>query len=186
MIHVQVSDAQRRELEQVSRQAVGRVALRAHMVLLSARGYSVPQIAAIHDCGCDVVRLWLHRYEDAGISGLDDVPRSGRPPTNPLAGHIVDTQASQSPECSGHVQSCWTVGLLTAYLATRFRLVLSGSSVRRYLRQMGWRWARPCAACCWAAARAAARAASLAGAAGSVLRAGARRGRAQRQPIWCR
>ena len=49
MIHVKVTDTQRRELEQVSRQAVGRVALRAHMVLLSARGYGMPQIAAIHD-----------------------------------------------------------------------------------------------------------------------------------------
>jgi transposase len=143
MIHVKVSDAQRRELEQVSRQAVGRVALRAHMVLLSARGYRVPQIAAIHDCGCDVVRLWLHRYAQKGVAGLDDLPRSGRPPAHPLAGHIVDTQASQSPECSGHVQSCWTVGLLTAFLAPRFRLVLSCSSVRRYLHRMGWRWVRP-------------------------------------------
>lgn len=143
MIHVKVSDAQRRELEQVSRQAVGRVALRAHMVLLSVRGYSVPQIAAIHDCGCDVVRTWLHRYEQEGVAGLADAPRSGRPPTDPLAGCIIDTQASQSPECSGHVQTCWTVGLLTAFLARRFRLVLSRSSVRRYLQRMDWRWARP-------------------------------------------
>lgn len=143
MIHMQVTEEQRRELEQASRQAVGRVALRAHMVLLSARGYSVPQIAAIHDCGCDVVRLWLHRYEHEGIWGLEDLPRSGRPPKHPLAGHIVDAQASQSPECSGHVQACWTVGRLTTFLATRFRLVLSCSSVRRYLHQMGWRWARP-------------------------------------------
>jgi transposase len=143
MIHVHVTDEQRRELEQVSRQAVGRVALRAHMVLLSARGYSVPQIAAIHDCGCDVVRHWLHRYEHEGVAGLDDAPRSGRPPQHPLAERILDTQAGQSPECSGHVQSCWTVGLLTAFLAQRFRLVLSCSSVRRYLHQMDWRWARP-------------------------------------------
>jgi transposase len=143
MIHVHVTDEQRRELEQVSRQAVGRVALRAHMVLLSARGYSVPQIAAIHDCGCDVVRTWLHRYVHEGVAGLDDLPRSGRPPQNPLAGRIVDTQASQAPECSGHVQSCWTVGLLTTFLAQRFRLVLSCSSVRRYLHRMDWRWARP-------------------------------------------
>lgn len=143
MIHMHLSDEQRQELAQASRQAVGRVALRAHMVLLSDRGYSVPQIAAIHDCGCDVVRSWLHRYEHEGVAGLDDVPRSGRPPKNPLAGHIVDTQAGQSPECSGHVQTCWTVGLLTTFLAARFRLVLSCSSVRRYLHQMDWRWARP-------------------------------------------
>ena len=54
---------QRQELQRVSRQAVGRVALRAHMVLLSDRDYSVPQIATIHHCGQDVVRIWLHRYK---------------------------------------------------------------------------------------------------------------------------
>ena len=143
MIHLHVSDKQRQELEQVSRQAVGRVALRAQMVLLSARGYTVPQIAAIHDCGQDVVRLWLHRYEQEGVAGLDDAPRSGRPPKDPLAGRIIDTQAGQSPECSGHVQSCWTVALLTAFLAARFGLVLARDSVRRYLHRLGWRWARP-------------------------------------------
>jgi len=143
MIRMQVSETQRQELEQVSRQAVGRVALRAHMVLLAVRGYRVPQIAAIHDCGQDVVRLWLHRYEQEGVAGLDDAPRSGRPPKHPLAGHIIDTQAGQSPECSGHVQSCWTVALLTAFLARRFGLVLARDSVRRYLHWMGWRWARP-------------------------------------------
>ena len=74
---------------------------------------------------------------------MEDAPRSGRPPKDPLAGRIVDTQASQSPECSGHVQSCWTVSLLTAFLATRFGLLLSPASVRRYLHRRGWRWARP-------------------------------------------
>jgi transposase len=143
MLHVHVSDAQRRELEAVSRQATGRVALRAHMVLLADRGYSVPQIAMIHACGRDVVRTWLHRYERHGVAGLLDHPRSGRPPQDRLAGPIVDAQASQSPRCSGHVPACWSVALLRAFLARRFRLVLARSSVRRYLHRMGWRWARP-------------------------------------------
>jgi len=74
---------------------------------------------------------------------LEDEPRSGRPPKDPQAGPIVDAQASQSPPCSGHVQACWSVALLTAFLAQRFRLLLSCAAVRRYLHQMGWRWARP-------------------------------------------
>ncbi len=143
MIHLHLSEEQRQELHRVSHQAVGRVALRAHMVLLSARDYSVPQIATIHGCGEDVVRLWLHRYDAEGVAGLEDEPRSGRPPTDPLATEIVDTQASQSPQCAGHVQTCWTVATLTAFLATRFRLVLSRASVRRALHATGWRWARP-------------------------------------------
>src|SRR5438067_3968296 len=143
MIRVHLTAEERRAVEQVSRQAVGRVALRAHMVLLAGRGYRVPQIARIHDCGEDVVRPWLHRYRDHGVAGLDDTPRSGRPPKDRLAGRIIDTQASQSPECSGHVQTCWTISLLTAFVATRFGLRLSCASVRRYLQQRGWRWARP-------------------------------------------
>jgi transposase len=143
MVFVHLSDEQRQELRRVSRRAVGRVALRAQMVLLSDRGLSVPEIANIHDCGCDVVRNWLHRYERDGIAGLEDAPRSGRPPKDVLARHIVDAQASQSPPCSGHVQSCWTVALLTVFLAMRFRLDLACSTVRRYLKETDWRWARP-------------------------------------------
>ena len=89
------------------------------------------------------MRIWLHRYEREGVAGLEDEPRSGRPPKDPLAGPMVDAQASQSPSCSGHVQSGLRVALLTALLAERFRLLLSCASVRRSLHQMGWRWARP-------------------------------------------
>jgi transposase len=138
-----LSDEQRQALEQVRRRAVGRVSQRAHMVLLSARGYTVEQIAEIFGVGEDVVRRWLHRYERHGPLGLDDRPRPGRPPQDRLARHIVDAQASNPPCNYGLVQGCWTVGLLAAFLATRFRLVLSPGSVRRYLHQTGWRWARP-------------------------------------------
>ena len=126
MLYIQLTDEQRVELEQVSRQAVGRVALRAQMVLLSGRGQSVPQIAALHGCGQDVVRTWLHRYQEHGVAGLHDRPRSGRP-----------------PRCAGLARSCWTVALLAAFLAARFGLALSPSTVRRHLKAAGWRWRRP-------------------------------------------
>src|SRR5215210_2767410 len=131
MLYIQLTDEQRAELEQVSRQAVGRVALRAQMVLLSARGHSVPQIAAIHAGGHDVVRTWLPRYRADGLAGLEDRPRSGRPPVDRLARQIVDAQAGQSPRCAGLLQSCWTVAPLAAFLAARFGLALAPSSVRR-------------------------------------------------------
>src|SRR3954452_23020782 len=138
-----LSDEQRQTLERVRRRAVGRVSQRAHMVLLSARGYTVEQIAEIFGVGEDVVRQWLHRYEREGPLGLDDRPRPGRPPKDRLARHIVDTQASNPPCNNGLVQGCWTAGLLAAFLAARFRVALSTASVRRYLHQAGWRWARP-------------------------------------------
>jgi len=143
VLYVRLTDDQRAELERVSRQAVGRVALRAQMVLLSDRGHPVPEIAALHRCGHDVVRTWLHRYRAGGAAGLGDRPRSGRPPKDRLARRIVDAQAGQPPRGAGLVQTCWTVGLLAAFLATRFGLGLSGTTVRRHLRAAGWRWRRP-------------------------------------------
>ena len=138
-----LATAQRQALERVRRRAVGRVSQRAHMVLLSGRGYTVREIAAVFDCGEDVVRLWLHRYAARGVAGLEDLPRPGRPARDRQAACIVDAQMSQSPACSGHVQTCWTVGLLTAFVAARFQLVLSASRVRQVLHQLDWRWARP-------------------------------------------
>ena len=138
-----LGDEQRRAVRLLRRRAVGRVSMRAQMVLLSARGYSVPQIAEIFEVGEDVVRTWLHRFQQQGPDGLADRPRPGRPPTDRLARQIVDAQASNPPSCSGLVQTGWTVGLLAAFLAARFHLVLSPSRVRRALKALGWRWRRP-------------------------------------------
>ena len=86
-----LTGAQRQGLERRRRRAVGRVSQRAHMVLLSGRGYTVQEIATIFACGEDVVRQWLHRYVAWGEPGLDDLPRVGRPPKDRLAAIIIDT-----------------------------------------------------------------------------------------------
>src|SRR6266516_1028514 len=129
---------QRRELTELRQRAVGRVAMRAQMVLLSAKGYAVAEIAAMFDVSEGRVRRWVRRYQQEGAAGLEDRPRPGRPPKDRLARQIVDAQASAAPRNSGLVRSCWTVGLLA-----RFGLALSPSSVRRYLKAADSRWARP-------------------------------------------
>ena len=138
-----LSEDKRKVLRGLRRRAVSRVAERAQMVLLSARGYAVPQIAEIFEVGEDTVRTWLHRSQERGPDGLVDWPRPGRRPKDCLARQIVDTQMHNSPRANGLVQACWTVGLLAAFLAARFRLALSARTIRRHLHASGWRWARP-------------------------------------------
>ncbi len=142
-----ITDEERQELERLRRQAPGRVALRVQMVLLSLRGFSVAEIARSVDDGEEVVRTWLHRFERRGTrplaTVLEDAPRAGRPPKDPLARFIVDTQAQQSPPCFGLLPTCWTVPLLMMHLAVVFGLLLAPASVRRYLHQTRWAWGRP-------------------------------------------
>jgi hypothetical protein len=117
-----------------------------------ATSSSLAQASHWFVCGQEVVRLWLDHYGPEGVAGLDDALRSGRPPKDPLAGPITDTHAGQSPACSGHVQNCGAVALLSPLLATCLGLVLSCARLQRY-RHLLYRAGRtptpasPCCAC---------------------------------------
>jgi transposase len=143
MFRIKLNDTQKAELQQVARQAVGRVSERAHFVLLSAAGYSPPGIDRLMGYDAQTVRGWLRAYQKRGRAGLEDDPRSGRPREEPYLTAIVQAQASQPPPNSGYRQACWTVALLVLHLARCFRVVVSPFAVRRALHRAGFRWKRP-------------------------------------------
>jgi len=72
---------QREELTTIMKSpAPQRTRMRAHAILLSERRYSIDQIADIYQVDRDRVSQWLEWWDAAGSAGLDDDPRSGRPP----------------------------------------------------------------------------------------------------------
>lgn len=77
-----VSDADRAELERRVRakSAPARTVERARIVLLSAEGLTGRQIAERVGCSEPTVVAWRARYAERGLAGLEDAPRSGRPP----------------------------------------------------------------------------------------------------------
>jgi transposase len=70
---------ERAALQRMTRQEIGRVSQRAHMILLSNQHRTVSEIAALFDVSRTTVRFWIQRFDEAGSSGLYDEPRSGRP-----------------------------------------------------------------------------------------------------------
>ena len=78
-----------------------RTRMRAHAVLLSERRYSLEQIADIYQVDRDRVSQWLEWWEAEQVAGLDDDPRSGRPPSSPRPS---DKKRSKLP-CKNRAQS---------------------------------------------------------------------------------
>jgi hypothetical protein len=81
---------QRGELERRAREYAGRYCrvIRAKIVLMAADGLANNEIAARVDTSPQVVHRWRKRFFERGLDGLDDHPRSGRPPVfPPLGGH---------------------------------------------------------------------------------------------------
>ena len=72
------------EADQVSLEAVHHTAKthrqrqRAHAVLLSAKGFTLEQLADIFSVDRDTVSGWLNLWQDKGLAGLADAPKSGR------------------------------------------------------------------------------------------------------------
>jgi transposase len=53
--------------------------VRAHIILLSHRGYSTTEIKMTHQLCRHTIAKYIHAWENFGICGLLDKPRSGRP-----------------------------------------------------------------------------------------------------------
>jgi transposase len=76
-----LTEEQREQLKAVRKsQASQRTRRRAHAILLSERRYAIDQIADIYQVDRDRVSEGLDWWEEFEFDGLDDDPRSGRPP----------------------------------------------------------------------------------------------------------
>jgi transposase len=134
---------ERQELERIARsrtEAIRRVE-RARMILALAEGEKASQVAQ-HMQVCEAsIHYRRKRFNEAGIAGLDDLPRSGRPETydETQRGQMVLT-AKTSPQQlrldSGH----WTLDRLVEYVNEQLQIKISRSQLADVLTQEGLKW----------------------------------------------
>jgi transposase len=80
---IELEAESRAALEGVTRRTTAAAGLvrRARIVLLVADGLPLDQVARQIGVRPNVVRTWADRYRAAGLAGLQDRPRPGRPRT---------------------------------------------------------------------------------------------------------
>lgn len=138
------SDDEREQLRHMTQHAIGRVAMRAHMVLLSERGYSAYHIADLHGVTDPTVYKWMTRFDEDGPDGLYDEGRSGRPSKiDEEAKEELERVLEAPPTEEGYDASRWTAPRLAQHLEDELGIEVHPETVRRALRRMGFRWKRP-------------------------------------------
>jgi transposase len=108
--------------------------LRAQIVLAAAAGSTNAAIAAQVGVHVDTVRKWRRRFADAGLAGLADASRSGRPPVFTAADRAeAIALACALPAESSVPLSRWSCPELARELATRCQIAASASTIGRWL-----------------------------------------------------
>src|SRR3954467_8872386 len=139
------SRADRRRLLQALAQARdARLYRRLRAVAEIAEGEPVAVVAKRARVGRSMVYRWIERYlAERAPSALADGRRSGRPRTTPV---LTDKKLRQlltsDPGRFGYDANTWTVPLLATHLHTQ-GVVISARTLRRRIREAGFRWKRP-------------------------------------------
>lgn len=116
---------------------------RARIIWLARQGRRVPAIAGELGLAQDTVRLWLNRFNAHGLDGLEDQPRSGRPPTYTAEeiGAVIGA-ALTKPQALGLPFGSWTLDRLAAYLNEAQGIAIKRSRIDEVLIAEGLRWYR--------------------------------------------
>jgi transposase len=120
--------------------AAGRVK-RAQIILLSNQGYIAQEIAGMLDLNEKTVRIWISRFNRAGMAGLEERSRAGRPPvysTDEVA--TVLQLAQTAPQSLGLPFHFWTLDRLVAYLSKEKGIGLKRSRLSEIFQHEGLRW----------------------------------------------
>lgn len=123
-------EGDQRELQRWTRATTVRAGLakRARIVLLASEGVANTRIAELADASVVTVLKWRSRYEEAGIAGLDDADRSGRP--RELDHSEIVTATLQAPPKKYGVTH-WSSRLLAGHLG------VGNATVARAWREYG-------------------------------------------------
>ena len=139
----ELTEEERKTIARLShaRSASVREVERARIIEFASQGKRVAEIAATLDCDRRTVRLWVKRFNDTGLDGLVDDPRSGHPPTytSEQVGEVLAAALSK-PLDLGLPFASWTLDRLEAYLNEEKSLPIKRSRINELLIDEGLRW----------------------------------------------
>jgi transposase len=145
-VAVRVRELTGEEQETITRLARARTAParqveRARVIELASQGWRVPAIAGKVHLHEQRVRDWIKRFNAAGLAGLEDAPRPGRPATYTpeQVGEVIAT-ALTDPQTLGLPFGCWTLDRLETYLNEERGLPIKRSRIDDLLLAEGLRW----------------------------------------------
>src|SRR5260370_37751158 len=136
----QEEDTTRDQLPNARNTSVGKLK-RAQIIWLASQGLATPEIAKQLKVSERMVRNRLHRFNEQGLLGLEEAPRSGRPMTyTPEEVSSIIQTALSHPRDLGEDYASWTLDRLVDNLHPSNGIRMQRSSISESFIAKGLRW----------------------------------------------
>jgi len=114
---------------------------RAQIIWLASQGLATPEIATQLNVSERMVRNRLHRFNEQGLLGLEEAPRSGRPMTyTPEEVSSIIQTALSHPRDLGEDYANWTLDRLVEHLHRVKGIRMQRSRISELFIAEGLRW----------------------------------------------
>ena len=124
-----------------SQTASARLVERAKILHLASQGQTVPQIAQTLSLHEKTVRKWFKRFNQEGLAGLEDAPRSGAPSRYTAENKARVLEAARTrPSMLGLPSNSWTFERLAAYIHEQLGMHMKKTRIFEILQEEGLRW----------------------------------------------
>jgi len=117
---------------------------RSTVIRLLHLGHKPEAIAEMQAISIPTVYGWLKRWQQNGIEGLANRPKSGRPAkADEGYSQALERVLEQEPKAFGYDFAIWTVDRLREHLEKETGIALSEPRLRALMKRKGYRYRRP-------------------------------------------
>lgn len=116
------------------------IGIRLYAVYQVSIGQSTRKLESLYNTSFKQICNWVHRFEENGVEGLIDKPKSGRKPklTNENLQEISLMLQNEKPDKYGYNTSTWNGPILREYIEKQYNVVYKKAQIYNLLKQLNF------------------------------------------------
>lgn len=116
------------------------IGIRLYAVYQVSIGQSTRKLESLYNTSFKQICNWVHRFEESGLDGLRDKPKSGRKPrlTQENLNELSNVLQNSRPDEFGYNTVTWNGPILKEYIEKHFHVAYKKAQVYNLLKQLGF------------------------------------------------
>ncbi len=116
------------------------IGIRLYAVFQVSIGQSTRKLESLYNTSFKQICNWVHRFEEFGIEGLKDKPKSGRKPklSEKEMKELSNLLKNNRPDEFGYNTATWNGPILKEYIQKHYHVIYKKAQIYNLLKQLGF------------------------------------------------